>query len=201
MVEISPNQFMYANKFYAEKDGDLFRCCSCGFTTKLRHSLTKHLYHKHLDERKHMCDTCGKNFQMMCQLRTHQMRVHKGDKFYKKMIHVCDICGKLFGSKTEWSWHTEEHKDVNDVGVPCDICGKHVYRHKMRMHVRSHEKMFECKDCNKHFSSKWYLSVHLKTHGGVKPYACEICGTKFAQKSSIRKHKIKLHDQIGEDTE
>lgn len=77
----------------------------------------------------------------------------------------------------------------------CRFCGKrfkkdadlirHVYdRHKG-------EKAFRCLFCEKEFSRRDHLAVHLRIHTGEKPHLCRICGKKFAQSSNLNVHMRK----------
>ncbi|XP_031635416.1 zinc finger protein OZF-like, partial [Contarinia nasturtii] len=52
-------------------------------------------------------------------------------------------------------------------------------------HGKKHKFTF----CNYVTSQKGSLTVHIRTHTGEKPFACEICGKAFSDKSSFNRHK------------
>ena len=57
------------------------------------------------------------------------------------------------------------------------------------------EKKFQCKTCDKSFSSREGKHVHEKTaHSGVR-YKCETCDKVFKQKSSMERHLRTVHAQ------
>ncbi|CAL1272959.1 unnamed protein product, partial [Larinioides sclopetarius] len=47
------------------------------------------------------------------------------------------------------------------------------------LHLHSEEKPYTCFVCNKTFSKKFYIKVHLRTHTKEKPYECDICHKTF----------------------
>ena len=52
------------------------------------------------------------------------------------------------------------------------------------------EKTYKCATCNKEFSRKNNMVVHMRTHSGVKPYKCDECGKLFLQSSKLGTHKF-----------
>eukprot|EP00357_Protocruzia_adherens_P024370 CAMPEP_0115009752 /NCGR_PEP_ID=MMETSP0216-20121206/22843_1 /TAXON_ID=223996 /ORGANISM="Protocruzia adherens, Strain Boccale" /LENGTH=177 /DNA_ID=CAMNT_0002377707 /DNA_START=223 /DNA_END=756 /DNA_ORIENTATION=+ len=83
----------------------------------------------------------------------------------------------------------------------CKICSKYMLReYSLRVHLLQHLniKRFQCDRCQKKFSSRQYLSDHMNTHTGNKPYKCsyEGCDAAFKQRAKLSKHRREFHKDL-----
>ena len=55
---------------------------------------------------------------------------------------------------------------------------------------------FQCDQCDKDFTQKVSLSIHLRTHDGTaKRFSCQICDQQFTRKSSLKTHTLEIHEK------
>ncbi|XP_057686091.1 zinc finger protein 217 [Corythoichthys intestinalis] len=57
----------------------------------------------------------------------------------------------------------------------------------------SKDRSKDCSYCGKSFRSSYYLTVHLRTHTGEKPYECVYCDYAAAQRTSLKYHLERRH--------
>ena len=136
------------------------------------------------------CEKCEKKFVSRYKLNRHNNKLHEEMK--------CDECGKMF-KKGNFARHCKVHKDSNSVLV-CQICAKTFSRmDNMHAHVnRCHEEnleleLYKCDTCEKTFSQKRYLKLHMDIHTGAPRKQCKYCDKDFSARSNLLRHVKKCH--------
>lgn len=204
----------------ADEFKEIFQCPKCPkcFKTKelmekheQRHMSTVHICqfcnvdfytirdlksHIHLDhdevQEAFLCDLCGSEFKEKKVLNAHKKYVHTDNRPEK-----CTHCDRTFKTKSQLKNHLVVHKDISDLNLSCEICGKMFLRAgTLRDHVRRHKKEFMayCGTCGKGFYRKYGLEEHMRIHTGDKPFDCKVCGYKCALSCNLVKH-MKVHQK------
>lgn len=196
-----------------------YLCSVCGKTfgilsTLRNHERRVHSNHENGNESsdmKYTCDECGKEFQFQEYLKRHMMK--HGEKNF-----VCETCGKRFETLYILKLHQESHSEVRPYG--CKICGssykryRNLLSHRQEVHgiyavgprkpkdpLKPRNKSrkgltnrFACDVCNKAFSSRGKVAVHMRTHTGERPFRCDICGNTYPYSSSLYVHRKVVHE-------
>ncbi|KAM9350393.1 zinc finger protein 217 [Symphorus nematophorus] len=135
-------------------------------------------------ERPTTCEECQRTFRTYHQLVLHS-RVHKRERGGEES--PTSVEGKL--SRAGSLEHAEEGSEegfeeaalTENLGPGEDGFDRSKGRSK------------ECSYCGKSFRSSYYLTVHLRTHTGEKPYKCAYCDYAAAQKTSLKYHLDRRH--------
>ncbi|XP_072380244.1 uncharacterized protein [Diabrotica undecimpunctata] len=117
------------------------------------------------------------------------------DEFEQEINFPCGICKKIFSSQRALKNHIKRsHIGANDQAFTCEICG-HISGTKSKFvthKLRHSEKQFKCKLCDKAYSTKAHLKVHMSIHENNRPFLCNVCGKDFNYANALTYH-MRLH--------
>ncbi|XP_053384658.1 zinc finger protein 665-like [Mercenaria mercenaria] len=188
----------YVNKSHWKEhvklhDGSNFvQCDQCGKSYNSKKSLNLHKSSTHVDERKFICQVCGKAFLTKHHLKNHLI-THDDERNYK-----CRFCDATFKKndvlKMHENVHTKEQKYI------CDICGGHFLRrsslrnHRLT-HVPGHQR-WKCRYCDTKFRTQSSMMTHIKnkhveldlSHDRPLCKKCDQCGKVYAKGLAFRVH-------------
>ncbi|CAM5146114.1 unnamed protein product [Eretmochelys imbricata] len=77
----------------------------------------------------------------------------------------------------------------------CRMCEKsYTSKYNLVTHILGHNgiKPHSCPHCGKLFKQPSHLQTHLLTHQGTRPHKCGVCGKAFTQTSHLKRHML-LH--------
>lgn len=148
-----------------------------------------------------VCEICGKTFTSIKSLKYWHTRTHTADwkchecdiqftrrwtlKRHLMEIHSIKIEEFDLDNDSDESDHSEKD-DKYDAASSDSNNGS----------SNSDEDGFACEFCQKEFSAKRYLDVHMKvTHTGKETFKCEYCGESFTLKKHLKRHIETVHTQ------
>ncbi|XP_067004133.2 zinc finger protein 585A [Anabrus simplex] len=175
---------------HRNKEDKKLVCDVCGKFCPNKTLLRRHRL-SHLGMRPFLCTRCGKRFTDKSVWKVHQ-RVHTGERPYK-----CLICMKSFAYRSSIVQHKQRHTGTLQKNFQCKICGKcfigpsQLERHH---HVHSGERKFQCTVCDKWFIQMSHLQEHQVVHTRVRDFTCETCGKAYLRRSDLKKH-LSTHDE------
>ncbi|XP_029725433.2 zinc finger protein 62 homolog [Aedes albopictus] len=164
-------------------------CDKCKFTTKLRHSVGRHLLvHKNRENRNYPCDICGMGFKSKGERKIHTI-THPEKQF------MCEVCGTALKTADSFKIHMDRHKGTEK--LTCEYCDyTTLYPQYLKAHMKTHTTEVyanRCELCNASFRYASLLKRHLETHGNERKYACEQCSARFNTKNALRNHRNCVH--------
>ncbi|XP_015284326.1 PREDICTED: zinc finger protein 710 [Gekko japonicus] len=80
----------------------------------------------------------------------------------------------------------------------CRLCEKsYTSKYNLVTHILGHNgvKPHSCPHCGKLFKQPSHLQTHLLTHQGTRPHKCQVCQKAFTQTSHLKRHML-LHSDV-----
>ncbi|KAK3085749.1 hypothetical protein FSP39_008122 [Pinctada imbricata] len=182
-------------------DTDLLTCDICGIYKC--DALSKLLIHKeiHGNDRPYTCDTCGKCFKQLSQMKNHQI-IHEEvknagseEKWYNEK--KCAICKRVFANKKCLDKHIQAVHG-KDKPFACTFCSYTSARKAMlQLHIRTHTQEKPCEICGYSCGDHNSMRRHRMRHSGQKPYKCKLCPYTCIQAISLKMHMKNKHFGIN----
>ncbi|XP_054152730.1 zinc finger protein 718-like [Oppia nitens] len=168
-----------------------------GCQYKATNSLTVSVHKKrHLGIRDYACDWPGCEFRAVVKSdMTRHKVVHSDNYDYRCQSTSCEF-------RTKKKYNLKKHMDSIHKDIPHTLvchwpgCDKTFrFTHNLRKHMTLHNKPhLPCPHCNKLFTTKRYLGLHMATHTGSLRVMCPIkgCNIEISSKNNIR-HHMRVH--------
>ena len=158
-------------------EGRSYRCTICGESKRSAHRLNDHHRKNHEAQ---MCGICGKIFELASSL-THHMYSHEERRYY------CNKCSFHSHFESELKKHKITHHTTPQHQCMHSNCGRWFMRKAdLVLHVETHKQnVIKCDICDHTTTLPKYMKEHMKSHGNVLPYKCDICNKRFLWRSGV----------------
>ncbi|CAH2303330.1 zinc finger 217 isoform X1 [Pelobates cultripes] len=155
------------------------------------------------NDRSTLCKDCGKYFKTYHQLVLH-LRVHKKERSDSECSSMSSASGSPSVSSDTAAnvEHQQTPMQVSLGEMPEDTSSEPMQAENIEDHNNKKKKKSQspkCTYCGKSFGSNYYLTVHIRSHTGEKPYKCEMCDYTSAQGTSLKYHLRHHHHFKKED--
>ncbi|XP_065083177.1 zinc finger protein 37-like [Ochlerotatus camptorhynchus] len=178
MVFNHPNKRRNHERLHDENRG--YECVVCKKVLQTIESYDVHLK-KHSQERSYLCNLCQKKFNTSSNLILH-LKVHAKNDNYRP-------------AKSWIEHYTILSRDP--MHFKCNHCDRYNTDkvNNMISHLQAHFKEYECDQCHHKFATAKQLRAHYTTHTGDKPEKCKYCDKVFSTKNNLRIHLKATHPE------
>jgi len=172
-----------------------FVCEYCGKSFTQRTPWRCHV-RRHIGDTPFQCAHCEKSFPNASSRKAHEVRVHEKSKNEKAefvgFLNTSFLDSKSPGSTSEVKKYepqiiSEIIDDVASGKIKIEDDEKFISK-------TARLPMLEiCPYCGLHLKYPSRIQQHMRSHAGLKPYSCNICGQFFASTSTLRVHQGRFH--------
>ncbi|XP_063281999.1 zinc finger protein 217 [Pelobates fuscus] len=154
------------------------------------------------NDRPTLCKDCGKYFKTYHQLVLH-LQVHKKERSDSECSSMSSASGSpsVSSDTTANVEHQQTPMQVSLGEMPEDTSSEPMQAENIEDYNNKKKKKSQspkCTYCGKSFGSNYYLTVHIRSHTGEKPYECEMCDYTSAQATSLKYH-LRHHHHFKEE--
>ncbi|XP_054152697.1 zinc finger protein 33A-like [Oppia nitens] len=198
-----------------------YQCQTCDNKYIKFEDLEAHVNKKHLNIKPYKCHICGDHLVGYNALRRHRSHKHYtvgegmdqlSDRRKSQIAETlskfqCKYCQKFIHCELELKRHVSRvHKNIKPTKtVACDMCDKSYSNScSLVIHKRLHHgigrklPLFYCdwEGCQFKSTNNALVTVHKKTHLGIRDYVCDWPGCEFrsATKSNLNTHRLTHND-------
>ncbi len=150
------------------------------------------------------CPFCGKLFRYATLCKLHVKRTCRSTAVPRQSIS-CDQCDQPFDTRKQLSRHVRtEHGGAATEQLRCKLC-RQLFRGEEDAHACSSSRQqqalsetgFQCDECDKRYTTKGALKLHIETiHRGVR-FPCPQCpedSCLLSNKQALERHIRNVHE-------
>ncbi|XP_044744053.1 zinc finger protein OZF-like [Chrysoperla carnea] len=166
-------------------------CTQC--SQQFYHQLQIEQHMQTHEEKKFVCEDCGKIFPTRNRLTKHK-KIHSDERPYK-----CPICTRGFKQKFDLTNHVKYRHEESDRREICNICGKLLHPGSLRAHLETHntDTIYKCEQCGKIYANRIILGKHInqkhKMIDLMKKYLCKVCNKALESDENLKRHMLVVH--------
>ncbi len=179
-----------------------FQCKVCQKTFTTQNKLNNHVAYNHTDKRSYKCPECPITYKRKARTTRHLKEYHGKDPEEKPARPTtCHICGKTFKNADSCANHIKMVHE-RSYAVACEVCGQTLVskdvlkRHMEKVHQKSSPARYKCDLCDKKYSTRSYLRIHVtRDHLQLSQFQCDCCEKAFGSKDTLKSHVRKVHEK------
>ena len=162
--------------------GIQYKCAECGFETRSKLYLQKHMMRRHAAPDAFKCTRCDVAFGSETEMKSHITEDHPS------MLQ--EEMEKIIGRRTHI------YRKQGNEWFQCKQCPLKFRKiAELRQHIWQHEGLtpYKCEICGHGTRLLSNLKAHMLRHSDAKTHLCDECGKSFKTKNSLKVHHLSQH--------